>query len=801
MRITRYALVLIVTAAGSVFAEPGATTWTHDSAVEFARNGEHEKALQIFAELRETDPADLQLLQDETVVLAWANEFARMLANAQRIDYSTAPEYVVSTVARAARDAADLRTAELWYAALVDRDARNLDARAGLAMSHADAGQSARALSVLDEAPADQRDALPLILAEAYIRERQGRLMEALASYQLALEVEPDNPAALRGKALVLRAALLPKQALALALEYPGIISDNEVAQLEADVVALRIRHGAQSAFPAQRRYEGTDRALSQIDALLDRSDLDAQVRLRLRHDRIVTLADRLLMTEAIEEFEALAAKPEDVPTYVVVAAGKAYLYNRKPEQARDLLEVAVAREPGNLESQFPLFFAYADLQDHGRALELAESLLATIPPVNQIEGSPIIKASPDYLRAAILVGLARVFSDQLADSQEYFERLLAEAPHNTDLRQELANVYRSRGWLDRSLSEYAQVLAVEPDLMFARIGTAHTRLDSRDYEPVERELQVLREHYGDELGVKNLSERWQVHNRSEFEIEAEVGQSSGPTFGEDQYRVDATWRSQPFGHRYRVLLQTHDAMAEFPEGDAHRRRLAAGIEYGYRRWLASARLSAERSGGATGFRGSVDYRFSDLLTFGGILETESNATPLRGYRAGVSSDLLGLNAVYAWHESASVAASFAHQELSDGNTARSFFVRPRKRLINQPHYKLTLLGELSFENRDRTDVSYFSPPHAVGWSGSLRNDWQMLRRYDFALIHSLTVMAGQYDQANYATGNVWSLDYEFQAEISKLWNARVGISRRSNFYDGQREYSTFFLAGLNGRF
>ncbi len=105
------------------------------------------------------------------------------------------------------------------------------------------------------------------------------------------------------------------------------------------------------------------------------------------------------------------------------------------------------------------------------------------------------------------------------------------------------------------------------------------------------------------------------------------------------------------------------------------------------------------------------------------------------------------------------------------------------------------------FENRDRTDVSYFSPPHAKGWSGGLRNDWQMLRRYDFALIHSLTVLAGQYDQANYASGNVWSLDYEFHAEISKRWNARVGISRRSNFYDGQREYSTFLLAGLNGRF
>jgi biofilm PGA synthesis protein PgaA len=793
--------MLIVTAAGSAFAEPAATTWTHENAVEFARNGDHEKALQIFAGLREADPADLQLLHDETVVLAWASEFPRMLVNAQQIDNTTAPEYVVSAVARAARDAADFRTAELWYVALLERDKDNLDARAGLAMNHADAGQSARALTVLDEAPPDQHDAIPLILAEAYIRERQGRLMQALASYQLALEVEPENAAALRGKALVLRAALLPKQALALAAEHPGIISDNEIAQLEADVVALRIRHGAQSTYPPQRRFEGTDQALSQIDALLDRPDLDAQVRLRLRYDRIVTLADRLLMTEAVEEFEALAVNPDEVPAYVLVAAGKAYLYERKPEQARDLLEVATDREPGNLESQFPLFFAYADLQDHKRALELAESLLATIPPVNQIEGSPVIKPSPDYLSAAILAGLARVFADQLADSQEYFERLLAEAPHNTDLRQELANVYRSRGWLDRSLAEYAQVLAVEPDLMYARIGNAHTRLDSRDYAPVESEVKALRENYGDEVGVKNLSERWQVHNRSEFEVEAEIGNSSGATFGEDQYRVDATWRSRPFAHRYRVLLQTHDAMAEFPEGDANRRRLSAGIEYGYRRWLASARLSAERSGGATGFRGSVDYRFNDLLTFGGILETESNATPLRGHRVGVSSDLLGLNAVYAWHESTSVAASITYQELSDGNAARSLFLRAQQRLINRPHYKLTLLGELYFDDRDRADVSYFSPPHAVSWSGSVRNDWQMLRRYDFALIHSLTMGAGQYDQANYETGNTWSLDYEFTAEISKRWSARVGIGRRSNFYDGQREFSTFLLAGLNGRF
>ena len=151
-----------------------------------------------------------------------------------------------------------------------------------------------------------------------------------------------------------------------------------------------------------------------------------------------------------------------------------------------------------------------------------------------------MVQGSEEYLRAAIMVGLARAYADQLAESQQHFEKILAALPHNTDIRQELANVYRWRGWIDRSLSEYAQVLAVEPGLVSARLGNAHTQLDNRDYVSVEQELEYLEQNYPLEPAIAGLEKRWNDHNRYELLIDSSAGRSSGSTFGEDQYRIDA---------------------------------------------------------------------------------------------------------------------------------------------------------------------------------------------------------------------------------------------------------------------
>ena len=782
-------------------AELGTPPGLHDRAVELARAGELDESLRILGLLREDSPDDSQLMYDQTVVFSWAGHDTEVLRNATFIDPETAPDYVLGPVAKAWRNSSDFESAEYWYSRLLARDVSNDDARIGLAMTLADAGRPDEALRIVAGAPLYEQGTVPLILTEAYVYRLQHQFMEALVSYQHALEIEPLNHSALRGMALALRMALLPQDALTLASKHPGILNDDELEQLEVDVVAVHIRHGAQSYYPVSRRFEGTDRALSRIDSLMAQPDLDPAVRLRLRYDRITALSDRQLMADAISDFESLRADPKDVPSYVLASVGEAYLHEREPELARDYLQLAVAREPDNTVYRFRLFYAYSDLQDYQRALQLAENLMTQIPATNQMPGSPVVTGSDSHLRAATMVGLAHAYGDQLAESQEHFEQLLVKIPNNADIRQELANVYRWRGWIDRSLSEYAQVLAVEPEHVSARVGKNHALLDNRDYAPVEKELVTLNAQHGLETAVIDLNDRWLLNNQQALEFDASYGESSGPTFGEDQYELHAVWFSKPLAQRYRATVQTHDAFAEFPEGDGRRRRIEAGVEYGFRRWLVNTRLSADRDGGELGFRGSLDYRLSDALDLGAVFEIKSDATPLRGERVGVTGNLAGVKARYTKNESTALQTALNYLELSDGNSATSMFLGAEQRLINRPKYKMTLLGELFVESRDREDVAYFSPLSSVSWTAGLRNDWTMIRRYDFALSHVLTGRSGQYNQSGFSTGTIWSVDYQFRAQINKRWEAQFGFSRSSNVYDGARELANFVLAGFRGRF
>ena len=76
-----------------------------------------------------------------------------------------------------------------------------------------------------------------------------------------------------------------------------------------------------------------------------------------------------------------------------------------------------------------------------------------------------------------------------------------------------------------------------------------------------------------------------------------------------------------------------------------------------------------------------------------------------------------------------------------------------------------------------------------------------MYRRYDFGLVHNLTLKSGQTNQSGYDAASTWSVDYRFQADFNSRWNMYIGVSRNSNVYDGDREYATFVIGGLRGRF
>lgn len=806
MRIFLSLTLLVLAGIGSAFAPADADAAEtrrpdHVRAIELARSGEFAESIELLARLRAESPEDPELLYDQTVVFAWAGDNEQAVSNAGFIDPQQAPDYVVDAGAKAFRNLGRYEEAVNWYTQLLERDPANLDARLGLSMSLADSGTYEKAHQVLEATPANLKDDSRITLAEAYVLEHEGKDVDALAKYQHVLELDDGNRVAQRNKALLLRKLMLPRQALSLAEQNPEILTKDEKLQLEADVAAADIRQGINAVSTADRKYDSIDRALGRIDTLMARGDIGPDLRLRLKYDRIVALTDRRMTADAVTEFEALDRSFEDIPTYVLSSAGTAYLDEHQPAKARAVLEHAVNREPDNHGLKFRLFFAYTDLQQYDKAKALTDSLLATLEKTHRAPNSNVVKGSDDYLRAQVLSGLVLAYADQLAESQEYFETVLADLPHNTDIRQELANVYRWRGWLDRSRDEYAQVLAVEPDFVGARVGDAHTRLDAGDFDVVESEIDRLEAAYGDEPAVQNLGRRWRAHNRSKLDISARTGESSGATFGEREYRVDSTWSSKPIANRYRVLLQTHDAFAQFPEGDARRRRAAIGFEYHYGRWRSAATLSAARSGGELGLGGTLNYRLNDLWDFEGRLEKNSNDTPLRGYRVGVTGNLASVGARYARNESTAFDASLAFLDLSDGNTVASMLLAGEQRLLNYPRLKVTLVGDVYSANRRRDDVPYYSPKSDFSWSMGLRGEHSIYRRYRMAVSQSLTTQLGHYDQAGFPSGSIWVADYRVSLTVGERWYTDLAVRRQRSFYDGVPEFSTFFIANFSGRF
>lgn len=113
----------------------------------------------------------------------------------------------------------------------------------------------------------------------------------------------------------------------------------------------------------------------------------------------------------------------------------------------------------------------------------------------------------------------------------------------------------------------------------------------------------------------------------------------------------------------------------------------------------------------------------------------------------------------------------------------------------------MSMLGEIYAGSSDDDDVPYFSPRRSFSWSVGASNDWIIHRRYDFGLSHSLTGRLGQVDQSGFGADPTWSLQYRFNADFDSRWGAYVGLDRNSNVYDGTREYATYVVGGLRGRF
>ena len=459
-------------------------------------------------------------------------------------------------------------------------------------------------------------------------------------------------------------------------------------------------------------------------------------------------------------------------------------------------------REPHSFALNRDMFYVYVDMERHAQAMRLAETMRQSQPAWHEIPGSAVATINSRRLQAEIMTGLSLAFADQLPQAQAHFEGLLSKAPHNTDLRLELASVYSQRGWTDRAQFEYRQILAVEPNMSAASVGRAHALLEQRQFKLADDAIRQLVDDVPDRQDVARLGQRWRQHNKNRFHIASGFGDSTGVQFGSEQYRIDASFYFKPLAYRWRPFIRTADSFAEFPEGDGTRRRVGAGIEYRSKKWLGELEVDGDRDGNNDfGVSASVEWLPTDNWSLAASLETESDSVPLRGYRVGVTGDSAGLSVGHRVSESSEISVSGGRLDLNDGNTRRSWLVLARQRLFTRSRYKLDLEAELFASKGSEQNVTYFSPRSDSSALITVVNQWRTYRRYGFVFAQQLNFGYGYYRQDSFGSSPIHTLNYIADLDINESLGFRLGLRRSRNVYDGSAEDATFYTFDMTGAF
>lgn len=776
--------------------QPGVFEQEHEAAILAARSGQFDQALDQLHRLRLEHPANKLLLIDETLVLAWANRDQQVVNNASGLDPASDPALVISAVAKAHRNLKQYSDAARWYQAVLTREPDNQDARLGLAMTLADDKRYEQALAELAALPGPRQDNAAVLKTRAYILKNQGKTVQRLAIYDSLLALEPGSAEVLREKALLLREMMLPEYALDLARKHPGILSQPEMDSLEGDKLALSIRSAARSYSAPGSASEQSEQALAMLDSYLASVPPGTALHGRLRTDRLVALVDAGHAAEAVAEYEAQTGEGMQPANNIRFAAARAYMANGQAETALRLLAECLATEPDNLDYQVEYFYGLLETGQLDQAIAYAEQILARQvagPQANQQPGEL-------YMNARLRLILARSYADQLAQSQAELEAITREAPNNVDARQELASIYLWRGWPDKALAEYQQILTMYPEHLGARAGWSRAQLARQDYPAAAQAIQDLKKDYPGSQQVKQLARTWELHETSQLIVQASAGDSTGDTFGSQQYALQAWWYTPPKYDWFRFYAHTFDSFAEFPEGDGERSRIAAGAEYRRPGWDARGEVSARRWGGDAGLHAELNWHLSDLWTVGASGELNSYDTPLRADLNGVSSDQLGFQARFNANESLSLGGNLSLASFDDGNRRRSLTLSGRQRLLNKTWFKLDGTGYANFSRNSEDLASYYNPSSDRSLIVGAEMRWIIFGGTDRGFYHRLHPQLGSYYQESYGSNSIWSLEYEFGMRFNRSWSLNLGARRGRHAYDGGMETSNTLLLGLEGR-
>jgi len=775
-RATAVVGAIALSIATILLAPTDAKAQTREEAVTMARDGKMKEAIAALRKLLAENPNDQLVAFDLATILTWTNRSREATDAFERAGATEPPEYVLGPIIRAYRDQKRFGEAERWAREARRRNPSDSTWGKLLGLVLADRGRTKAAIETLTPlAEANPNDA-EVWLALGYASLRAGDLVAARRNYSEALRLAPENREAARAIADLKAASL----------------------RLRADEVAALIRRGESYApRDPRRRFEITDAALERLENLLrevrSMPNPDRELILRLRRDQVKAIRNRERWADAVAAAEKLRADGDELPMYVVEAEADSLLALREPEKARALYETVIAAEPANRNPRIGRFFCLVEEENFAEAFR-------------EIDG-PVVQDGS--LQARVLAARARSFAGMQSAAWDRLNPIVETASANGELRRIRGDLAATRGWRRLSDEEIHIAADLAPEDRFTQLGLAETAMRRMRWDEARERIAELVDIYPDDVAVRRAERDLRVHDtfelRAEFIYHHEEGDSNGAINGSapgsgTEARV---WLfAPPIDDRWRFIGAWERSDAKVTEGLALRYRGGAGLELRLpdltgqvMGWHNDGSLSQPSADAA------VTWQPTDHWIFALDGSYFAADTPLRAVLNQITANSAGGSVQYVWHESRSLRFYARWYDFSDGNQRKSGGLMFNQKIVDVPHFDVTLRPELYASENSSNAGPYFSPLRDFSASLTIDAEHILWRRYERVFSHRLAVTGGSYSQKNFETDWTGHILYEQVWQNNPWCELRWGVQFRRAVYDGDVTPSMDAFIRLNWRF
>lgn len=720
------------------------------------------------------------------------------------------PDPALRAAAKSYRNLRQWQPSVALWRRVLQRSPRDDDARSGLILTLADAGQTKTALELA--ASRVKREPTANHWRElAWVQRIAGKHTDSLFSIIQAMRYAPQDKALRYDYSDILSSNNVSAPALN-ALEngkLHGVQTDERQRQRELEAAAELVRLAFIASTTENERFVVADRALARYSALMNQWRTHPSAKASYRHariDRLGALLVRYRMEEVISEYQSLL-KEGDIPSYARRWVASAYLYLQQPEKAEQILSAVIQEDPSQrlqIARQGDFFYSILESEKVEQATQLSVQAGEKTPYKKSVYGLSTFIPNDDWVDIKYLRIQSLISHNDFPAAQRLAERLAFTGPGNQELNIRLAEVYLSRGWPRRAETLLKRVELLEPRSFRLETHQGLTALELQEWRQLEQLTDDTVTRYPDDFSVKRLARLRQVHHMAELRIAGAQGlKSDSPTKGMNDTEIDAVLYSPPLADHWRVFSGGAFNQSDFNDGQATHRTLRGGVEFTDRDHWAEAELSHRNFGFGSDIGGRLSYRHdvNDFWRVGLNAERLMRSTPLQALKNGVTANGAGGYVRWRQSERRSWQADLSHGWFSDGNRRQEYALSGQERVFSSPSLVIDFTPSLSVGANSQQNTPYYNPRKYVAVLPALAIDHLLYRHYQTEWHQEITAGVGRYWQKDASAGAITQLGYGQRVRWNDVLDTGVSVQWDKRPYDGKREQNVSLSFDLNYRF